>query len=612
MLPTRFAPLHFTTSRTCLRTVANSLATNKRCYGAAKLNRLEPSQLEVKGAVAEQLRDTRVWATKHASRKKADLAYKNVPPPIAGDKTRVNIVSEKLCDDILKYIGKSLEKYKGCDLVDINPGAGLWSRKLNEFLEPRSHVLMETDDELYREFLQPLLKKEGTSLVAKSGIVWKELNSVLNPTYLPHQKPLKRDDDGSNAPNDTLLISVNLTFHPKKKFQAFDSIATLLLHQFMDSIKTASLFHKYGQVRMLVWVRREDKANLLPRLLQKRKRTGSDAELFCQNINEVVGWNGRENGAFTRDTLIDRASAVATLQRMKDAEYTVPKGRETDAHKQAKKDAKHPEKVPSPGTVPPVYERAFQVGLKELMASNPRSGTKEHRTLKTSTWRNNTALKKAENFHDLHQRGHELSVAKIAGTISDDEIQAKEQVLSTAYERMPVASKSEFTTYRDNLHLWQQDEPILLWDRRTHEPLLGATDEFFPNIEACLLDIIPRPVHHLVRDIGPGSSRAGESFELIQKALWAEPKANIKTALDTVWPGASDWIIPRCPSLHDPKQGGVNIDVKGMELTVRTLSAKQWEEILDQWHLWPFRPEFVDLVSRSLDYTEEDDIQAVN
>ncbi|ETS73877.1 hypothetical protein PFICI_14823 [Pestalotiopsis fici W106-1] len=466
---------------------------------------------------------------------------------------------------------------------------------------------MEPDAELYREFLQPLLDKEGTSLIPKSGIIWKELNSVLSPQYLPHQKPLKRDDAGSNAPNDTLLVNVNFTYHPRKKFQAFDSIATLLLHQFMDSIKTSSLFHKYGQVRMLVWVRREDKTNLLPRLMQKRKRTASDAELLCHSINEVVGWNSPDHFAFTRDTLIDRASAVATLQRMQDAGLKVPRGRETDTYLQAQKDLKNLDKLPVPGTVPPVWDRAYMKDLEELKALNPRSGTRDFDSLKSKMWRNNSTLKKAEQYHDLLQRGKELSAAKTRGDMSEEEIRAQEQVLSTEYERLPITSKSEFTTHRDNLHLWQQAEPVLLWDRRSYEPLLGAVDEIFPNIEASLLDISPRPVHHRIRDIGFGSNRTGESFELMEKALWAEPRADLKRALDTVWPGASDWIVPRCPSLTDPKQGGVNVDAKGLELAVRSLSAKQWEEVLEQWCQWPLRPDFVDLVARSLDYTEDDD-----
>ncbi|KAI0148930.1 hypothetical protein BJ166DRAFT_536493 [Pestalotiopsis sp. NC0098] len=606
MISTRVAPLHLTTPRTCLRQIINSHVVSKRCYRFSRKTANE-EELEATTPVAVQLKNTRVWEPRLYKPASPDKPARKInAPAIAGDKQRVNIVSEKLCDDILSYIGKSLEKHKGCDLVDLNPGVGLWSSKLHEFLQPRSHVLMEPDADLYQDFLRPLLKKEGTSLVPKNGILWKDLNSVLSPDYLPHQKPLRRDDDGSNAPNDTLLISFNLAFHPKKKFQSFESLATLILHQFLDSIKTSSLFHKYGQVRMLVWTRRDDKTKILPRLMQKRRRTAVDAEILCHNINEVVGWNGREQ-SFDRDRLIDRASAVATLKRMRAAGMKIPAGRETDIVKLAKVDSRTPKQLPAPGTVPPVIDREYQTTLEELKTLNPKKGTKDHRALLEGTWRENSYNRQVEGAHDILRKGSELSAAKLRRELSHEAIKSSEQELQHVIERLPTVNRSGFASIRDNLHLWQQAEPALLYDRRSHEPLLGAREEFYPNVETCLLDIIPKPVHRLIRDIGHGSSRAGESIELIQKALWAEPTAPINKALDTVWPGAADWIVPRCPSLRESTRGGVILDVKGLELNIRTLNKEQWVEIFEQWFQWPFRPEFVDLVSRSIDVVDEDD-----
>lgn len=51
------------------------------------------------------------------------------------DVKRVNIFLEKFCDDVLGYMKFGLlERYKGCDIIDINFGVGLWSRKLNDLL----------------------------------------------------------------------------------------------------------------------------------------------------------------------------------------------------------------------------------------------------------------------------------------------------------------------------------------------------------------------------------------------------------------------------------------------------------------------------------------------
>ncbi|KAH6653313.1 hypothetical protein BKA67DRAFT_492159, partial [Truncatella angustata] len=550
--------------------------------------------------LATQLERTRVW--KKTVRSDSLKSARSAPPPVSGDKTRVNIVSEPLCDDILSYIGKSLEPHQGCDLIDLYPGAGLWSTKLHNFLKPRSHIMMEPDADLYRPFLEPLLERKGTTLIPKSGIVWHELNDILTPEHLPNQTVHHKDSPGANMKNDTLLVTCNLAFHPRKRLFSFESIAMLLIHQFMDAIKNGALFHKYGLVRMLLWVRREDKINILPRLIQNRRRPSTDAELYCEAINEVVTHGGPEKKDFNRDENIERASALAVLNRMKKANIKVPEGRESDAFKQAMLDsALKPKAAPNPGSCPPVMKRNYLEMQASLEEKQPQHGTAEFKRLQEYGWRRTADTKRLERAHNLFSRHEELTQLKQAGKISDEELHAAEEQLSEIIDRLPVFASSEFTSLRDNLHIWKQDEPAMLWDKRTVEPIIAEEQEFYPNCDTCLLDIMPGPVHPLIRDIGAGSSRSGECFELIQKSMWANPKAPIDKALDGVYPGAADWILPRCPSFRDPARGGCLVNAKHMTLTVRTLNRKQWEELLEQWYAWPFHPEFRDLVARSQD-----------
>lgn len=63
----------------------------------------------------------------------------------------------------MNYYGKSLDIHKGCDILDINPGAGLWSQKLHAYLQPRSHVLMEPSFQRFKTFLDPLLNAPGST-----------------------------------------------------------------------------------------------------------------------------------------------------------------------------------------------------------------------------------------------------------------------------------------------------------------------------------------------------------------------------------------------------------------------------------------------------------------
>lgn len=57
--------------------------------------------------------------------------------------------------------------------------------------------------------------------------------------------------------------------------------------------------------------------------------------------------------------------------------------------------------------------------------------------------------------------------------------------------------------------------------------------------------------------------------------------------LQSVAPGADEWIIPRCPSLMDPTKGGY-LDLEFM--TTRSLNLTQLREIIEEFMKWPFRP----------------------
>ncbi|KAJ0158115.1 hypothetical protein CTA2_12257, partial [Colletotrichum tanaceti] len=303
--------------------------------------RISKAILQTTTATAEQLAATGIWQTRvdrikeakadKASKEKGAPKTKKIKGPM-GDKARVNIVSEKLCDDIIKYIGPSLERHRGCDLVDINPGAGLWSRQLNDFLEPRSHTLMEPDADLYAPFLRPLLDRPNTQLLEQSGIVWKELSDVLE--RLESQKEAARAcrPEATQERNDTLLVTANLSYYPKKRYRLFGSVTQLVLYQLLNSIRTSSLFQRYGLVRMLVWTGPDEPRKLLPKTIQERRKVGIEAELSCEWVTEVVGRDDKvvsnESAWFLRDRWLELDSARAVAARMKEAGAAIPEGRE--------------------------------------------------------------------------------------------------------------------------------------------------------------------------------------------------------------------------------------------------------------------------------------------
>ena len=508
-----------------------------------------------------------------------------------------------LLDDIITYIGSSLERHRGCDIIDVYPGAGVWSRKLHDFLQPRSHILMEPDEELYRPFLEPLLSKSGTVLVPKSGIVWRDLNSVLTPEYLPHQTPIK-DPFQPSPRNDTLLVTANLAFHPKKKYRSFESIATLVYHQLLDSIRTSTLFQRYGQVRMLIWSRQDDKGGVIPKMMQRRQRTAIESEMSCEWVREVCGRDGPDSIWFVRDTATELHSSIGALRRMRAARMHAPKERETAGHKLAR--TMRGPLTEGPGKHPPVFKRPFTDTLSELEALHESKifdkKSDEYKSMKTYQWRLSAEEKRHKQLHEAMLAFDRITELEKSGETSAAELKKLGQEWHNLVHGKPKAFIQDLVTYKDNLHFIRQDPPLLHWDRRAYEPLTVRPDEFFPNVECALLDIQPKDVHPLLRQTGPQSNRAAEILDLVMGALHMHGIRPVRDILDAVWPGAADYIMPRWESIRDLDNGGLpSIDSQYCAITPRTMNARQWEELLELWMKWPFRPELHELIGRTQD-----------
>ncbi|KAI1456103.1 S-adenosyl-L-methionine-dependent methyltransferase [Annulohypoxylon moriforme] len=572
-----------------------SLAT-KRTVAA---NVLEKSRVQASGPVAEQLAATGLWIPGRRS------SGKNRSK---GDKARVNIVSEKLCDDIFSYIGPGLDRHKGCDLIDIYPGAGLWSQKLHDYLEPRSHILMEPDAKLYEPFLKPLLDRPNTTLVPASGLVWRELSQILTPDYLPHQTVVPKGQ--ASRRNDQLLVTANIAFHPKKKIGNFGSMANLVMYQFIDAIRTSSLFQQYGLVRMLIWSRHDDRHALLPSLLPKRKRLAIDGELSCEWIHEVCGLHDSSSPWFARDEVINTSSDIDAWKRMQNEKIKMPKHREPDSLKEARSLVRTGRLV-TPGVTLPTFKRAYQETLRELEAAYKKGdfpkGSDEYKKMKRCQWRVTTEERKQDTILELMKSLDKITALHKSGKASPEKIAKLEAEWTEQVDACAQGIIFELIGYKDNLHYYRQDPPLLYWDRRTYESMTVQAEEFFPNIECSLLDIQPKSVHPLIRDTGPGSNRAGDCFELIQSSLMTQSTMPVRKALDSLMPGAADYIMPRWKSAKDIDHGGVLANTPHSELTPRMLNSRQWEELLELWMEWPFRPKFHELVARTHDEGVDED-----
>ncbi|GAB1317198.1 hypothetical protein MFIFM68171_07408 [Madurella fahalii] len=578
----------------------------KGCFSAQQLRRfsglgLSADKLIATNKVAQALYDSNVWTWSRGGKKAKT------------DRYRVNVVGEELCDDILNYFGHTLNRHKGCDLIDIFPGVGTWSQKLHDVLEPRSHLLLEPEEEFYRPYLEPLLKRPGTKLLPESGIVWEELSSVLTPEHLPHQVERRYSTSETPERNDTLLVTINLSLYPKKKFRTFGSLVQLVLFQLISSIRPGSLLQRYGLVRMLIWVADDEKASLLPRSLQRRRKTVVETELSTEWVCEVAGADHvdetgtKPSSWFKRDMSIDMEQTRKVLRRMRKEKFITPPGRETLALKQVFELGKKRGAVAGKQAVR--IARSYQ-GEKEKLESDFEAGlfdehSAEHKRLKTLQYWANWNTKRGDYIHKLLQMR-----AKAIDLVKKGDSTGKAQKLmdDLAYEvnTLDKNLRLQYLLARDNLHSVQVDPPILSWDNRYAEPLVVKPTEFFPNVPCALLDIQPGAAAPILRDIGPRSTRAGDMFDLILRSLMSNSTHPISKALDLIYPGAGEGVYLNCPSLRDPHRGGS--PMRGWdEPTPRGLTKEQFVDIITAWTEWPFHPTYAQLVSRTLDEAAEEE-----
>ncbi|KAI0475713.1 S-adenosyl-L-methionine-dependent methyltransferase [Xylariaceae sp. FL0804] len=551
--------------------------------------------------------------------RKADSSFRRP----AAERKRVNIVSDGLCDDILSYIGPSLDRHQGCDLLDINPGVGLWSRKLHEYLSPRSHILMEPDAQFYQPFLEPLLERPGVTLLEKSGILWRDLAEIMTPEYLPHQKIANGPQEFER--NDTLLVVANLAYHPPKRFKRFESLSAMVMYQFIKAIRYSALWNRYGLVRVLMWTRADESVGVLPQNIHTRKRLALDAELSCDWVHEVCGPNVHP-GWFYRENDIGIHGAIETAKRMRLAKLDMPPGREPPRHIEALRLLDRGEDGPVPGRNPPTWSQPWQGLLDEMHEENQKvrfdQGSDQSHMMQKLKWRKAANDKRSEEWHnslnrlgEIKQMLHEIRETTQNTPDPDDARQKTERESQKAEELQSqwvaeLSSKSsswttQYVPYRDNLHAYNQS--ILMWDRRHYEPLAIRANEFAPNAECSLLDIQPKAPHPLLTETGPGTSQAADTFDLLVMSLMSEPNVPVRQHLDSFIPGSADYIMPRCESMRDLKPGtGITGAPRGFieglpwaEATPRQLTTDQWLELLELWMNWPFRPDFIELVGRS-------------
>ncbi|POS84993.1 hypothetical protein EPUL_003629 [Erysiphe pulchra] len=525
---------------------------------------------------------------------------------------RIDLVDNKLCDDVLERLMPSIEKYKGCDLIDLNPGACLWSSKLHDALQPRKHILVEPHFDGYMPFLKPLLEKEDSKyqLIKRNGMNWNHLEKILTPEQFPEQQALDVGDPRLEQINNTILVTANIASHPVRAYLGFTSFGSLVVYQFLSAVRTSALFQKYGRVRMLLWINPVD-GKIIPKNVNARKKSSLEATLSCEHIEYIVDADLPLHKRREKRLDIERATSV--LENMKKNGVKIPDGRKTRILNaiEAGETGREIEEL-SPKCLQKELkdmENAFAMGTyeKDVIKINPPMSPRLRKTKRSPEYlrlcdlirRNNRQQSKTLLFLDLADKFEKilqlykklpLTTDATEASVIENEIQVETLAYKTAMKSLTPIEYSAVQYLCDNRRIFTQTPPGLFWDRREMEPMTAYEDEFYPNQVLSLVDLKPGFL--------PSVSVHPEFYDtlaFLTMQMCLVPSHSLKTALENLSPGADDWLATECPSLTDPlKNGCPDLEL----ISARCVTSEMMIEMCEAWLRWPFRPHRDEILHR--------------
>lgn len=148
--------------------------------------------------------------------------------------------------------------------------SGVFSSRINNFLLPRRHILIEPELDMFRPVLTSLANsKPCYTLLSRQLYKEREWDTIFDQ-YLPEQR--LSDEPGKEAllpRNDTLLIVAN---PPYLNVASDHNTPGRWWAALMDSCLRQSDINKYGSVRVIATMPTEEVETILPRQLAERRR----------------------------------------------------------------------------------------------------------------------------------------------------------------------------------------------------------------------------------------------------------------------------------------------------------------------------------------------------
>lgn len=538
-------------------------------------------------------------------------------------------------DDTIQRLAPSLKDYAGCDIIDINPGAGLWSSKIHEFLKPRRHILVEPHSNVYGQLLRPLVDVAGSRYTLADSNAsdvdhWSLRDYVANG-LLPEQA----QSQGTNKTrrNTTLLVIANMSKKPRGRavsegYMARTSDSHYKALEYVRALETGSGFHSNGPVRMLMWLSDHEKTCLVPRTTCNRRRISTYFELFG-HVEEVVG-DVLGSHAIRREASLDLLSCILTAERMKDNQTPIAMDRLDTLPRRLRVDGIQAVSQSSEFSTSAIHgERDWHKDLNDLQKGFDNGtysqfvGGPPGYDMKKRKISGNALSPEFERFRSLRktetdQRRKKLALEEVLAI--DVEIRAKhlaivqnesigteewhqescelDQLLleyGKVLDSLSDRKVKQVHFFADDRAAWSGDSSLLRWDHRTAEPIIPNADEFHHAKPLALLDFQPRTAPALEL-----TSIQQQYFDAILLTFFTSPGLSVVNALDSMAPGAAHALLPNAPSLQDPRlMGRRDLD----RLRVRSLTPLMLQELAIALDRWPFKPTLGEL-SRTVPWVD--------
>ncbi|KAL3463052.1 hypothetical protein BJX64DRAFT_258138 [Aspergillus heterothallicus] len=503
------------------------------------------------------------------------ILYKTLPKVGLVAKKPV-IVSEKLCDDVTQRLSPYLLRNPPVDILDLWPGPGILSSKVNDLLKPRRHVLIEPNLKTFGALLKPLAQSRPcyklVSTELKPDVDWLDILS----RYFPEQGPSNTDNSGVLPRNDTLLVMA----HPPPPLSSKDHMSgSRWFLNFVETCLWQTDLHRYGSVRLLASISPIDSRSILPSLIHERERPAVLSEHLAGHAFAVAASHDPtrlRDWAAQKHFDVFAGSAARVAQRTSEAGFITPAERQQPPLELA------PE-APLVGNKPtPYVTRArsnqhdkYLAAFKAFDKADPESPGYD----KIKKARSRASVQLSQENRQAHARnlltdrqvqiyGLNKSISRLAADPEakladlDPIVKEVEALTTTLAEEM---AQHHFDTTRAVPYLIDDrraafdtgsyDDAVLLWDRRPFEPLVIHEDEMYPRgLNRTLLYFEADPNAHSAKRLSRLTQdqqyAAYEAFEAFSFCLSGSHLLTVEKLMEILFPAfTANEIVKAFPSL---------------------------------------------------------------